>query len=396
MKKVVSLLITRSLGSLSQFITNIILSRILGPIGVGTYFLYFSWLNILGNAYSLGLNTYALKKVAENRSRRFISKLISISLVVSGALTVFVFMFDDTLARILFKDLSFDYLLRFASLSAILFAVLKIVAESLKSLLRPNLALTIEFTTTNIVYLSIIIAFSIFGKFNALHSVQFYFVAIIFATMFGLLTLFRELCTSNADTRVNWRSLFSFWGITIINNMQAYAPYILLPYFSETSQIGQFGAAHKLVALSATIFTALESNFAPSFASTAEKTRLKNYHKSRLWSIILYLPIFTIFLVGGKTILLIYGDEFMLAYPLLIIIGSGRLMTAICGLTESYLKMAGMELYELVISVFSLLTFSGCAIVLGKAIGTTGIAISYSLSIALRASISFIVVKLKS
>jgi O-antigen/teichoic acid export membrane protein len=196
-----------------------------------------------------------------------------------------------------------------------------------------------------------------------------------------------------SDGRSMRRELPAYLGITLVNNGLAAGPYLILPFFAGAQATGEFAVAHRLVALTATVNIALTSYFGPKFAESASHGDWKALHvqirSAQIWSSIVYLPLFVVFVLGGGPLVGLFGPEFVGASGLLLILAAGRLFNAACGPVDACLCLIGAERRELANATFFLLLFFVTGVLAVYFHGVTGLAVAYAICFALRSVVSF-------
>jgi O-antigen/teichoic acid export membrane protein len=186
------------------------------------------------------------------------------------------------------------------------------------------------------------------------------------------------------------------WALSVGNIFLVSAPYLILPYLVDAEGIGRFAAAHRLVALSATVSVALSAVFDRIFAqATAQGNTVhlkKTFQRSQLYAFIAYLPIWVLYFSFPREILAMFGQEFRDAAGILLILATGRLVNSALGLTERYLIMTRREGVELFSELAAAIVFVVAGTMAGIAWGLTGVAIAYSFAFAMRSVISYIAI----
>ncbi len=406
-------LVTRGLGSVLQFGLTVLFSRLLGASGIGVFYLYISWTNLLGTVASLGLPLYTLRGVssllAQGRSSRARALTLSAlkTVISAGFLLAFLTVIvSNGIAEPLLGSRSYSFVLRVAGFAAAGLAALRVLAEALKAQGKANLGLSVEFNAPpcTLLLLVAVVAFAGYSLTSnmaaLLHGLGIAFVALatyaFFIHQWGY-----QPGTGDPLGPLPLRPLIALWGISLLNTAIAASPYLVLPQFASPEEIGQFGVAHRLIALSATILFALASIFGPKFAQqhamNHQASLKRSFRLSQVYSLTSYLPFLLAFTVFADEVLSIFGPEFPEARQLLWVLAFGRLIHSAAGLTEYVLNMTGREMWELLSAFVSVVSFLIASVPLGSAYGALGVAWAYAAAFAIRSvfSLSLVYISFK-
>jgi len=400
-------IVVRGFGSVVQFTLNVVLGRLLSATGYGSYSLYISWSHILAALGALGLPMYTLRTVSamtETGKKEKVLDLIVRSLFVPvgiGAIIAAAVWFSaDHIAEALFGTRKLAYVLHAACLTGILLTSLRILVEALKASGNANTALTLEFTAVPVGVLVLLGIMAIFADIDWPGQAVWAHVSMTLFAMavaFGIFQRrnYSELrrCGSYSRGTLDYSSLLPLWGQSLQNVLFLNLPFLLLPLFATGEEIGQFGAAFRLVALASTILGALASVMAPRFAwQHAHQDARGLAHQLRLSQILsaaAYLPFFLAFTLFGAPILGLFGQEFVAARMILLILSIGQLVNSCSGLVGYFLNMVHREKWTLIITFISLILMVGLCFALGR-YGVLGITVAFSVALATRNLMSLV------
>lgn len=403
-RRVGSVLLTRGFGSIAQFCLSVALGRTLGSAGTGLFFLFSNWSFIVATIGGLGLATYVLRHVsAQSNSAGSASTLIGKAIARSAGATVFLGLLIGSGSVVATStssiDQTYSIVLLYVALAACAVGILRIASDGLKATGRPLPGLICEYALVPALTVGTLIA-SISFEYAVdiqlamgLYSGATYLSAVI--AVLWVTRGKRDRVTTPAS--IENRELPRFWLISMINILMMSCPYLLLPLVATESEMGQFGVAHRLIALSATIVAALSSIFGPAFARCRAQGDLEGLHalysRSRAYTFACYLPLFAVYVALPEKVLGLFGDDFAAGTGLLVIMAAGRLINSATGLTEHFLTMTGGEREELVSGATAVLFFLVVGLALGRNYGVDGIATAYAMSFGLRSMCSFYFVR---
>ena len=123
---------------------------------------------------------------------------------------------------------------------------------------------------------------------------------------------------------------------------------IMLGIFRSDTEVGLYSTAAKLATLTSFLLNAINSIAAPKFSELFHSNKLDElFHVAQKSAkLIFYIttPILLMFAVFGKAILVrLYGQDFIVAYPPLLILVIGQFINAISGSTGFFMNMTGKE-----------------------------------------------------
>lgn len=122
---------------------------------------------------------------------------------------------------------------------------------------------------------------------------------------------------------------------------------LMLGFFRNQSEVGIYAISLKLAALSNFVLNSVNSLSAPKFAQLYHAGDLEQLkivaQKSTRLSFWATLPIILIYFIFGSEILGLFGREFMIGYPALLLLSAGQLVNVAAGAVGLLLDMTGHE-----------------------------------------------------
>jgi len=123
---------------------------------------------------------------------------------------------------------------------------------------------------------------------------------------------------------------------------------IMLGMYRPESEVGYYAAAVKLAALTAFVFQAINSMAAPKFSELFHTGKIdelfdvaRKTAKLMFWTT---APIIVFLIVLGRPVLsLLYGDDFAVAYGVMVILVTGQFINGACGSTGIFMNMTGHQ-----------------------------------------------------
>ena len=394
-----SAFVARGLGSVLQLVLTFLLARLLGAHGIGIYQLFANWTYLFATVISGGLPTYALRETAFlysanaiTEARRLIFRAIKF-IVLWGAVVGAITLLAVNANGGVFSD-GLSFVVELSVAAGVLLALLRLFAEIAKAQGRAVVGLLLEFGVVPALIIVSVIGWGLLQSDAGPTAVILAHVAglLVAVTIAASATLRGPAEGQTGQTKIKTKSVGTLWGISLVNNGLAAAPYLVLPLYAMPSEIGLFGVAHRLIGLSGTILMALASIYASRFsifANSQDIARLKHaFRNSWIYSLACFLPFFLGYSLFGTEILGFFGDEFAAAAPLLLVMALGRLVGSAVGLSEQLLSMVGKEHWELLSAALSLCVFFTLSAIFAPIYGPYAIAWSIAIAHALRAVIS--------
>lgn len=184
------------------------------------------------------------------------------------------------------------------------------------------------------------------------------------------------------------REQLHFWLTGLLNIAFLQLPFLVMPWLVSVDDVGEFAVAHKLVNVITTLLILLAAVYSPRFARAATAARFDEARRllreTQYLSLALFTPVWVILLILADPLAWLFslGERDLL--PFLLILGAGQLINAATGLCGVMLNMSGApQLETRILSICTLLTLVA-AVGLGSARGALGIAAAGAGGIALR------------
>ncbi len=404
----------RGIGVLLQFSVNIVIGQLFGARGMGIYHIYSTWMVMLADITSLGLPVYTMRKISayKNKQQYQHIKLVLNQYLLLGLFSCLIvatpFIFNShVFSEFFLQDIENAYILKYAAIAAVLFLSIRIISEALKAIGFTNFGILSESAALPF---GILLTIAIFYQFSAalntetllLIHISNLIVVVIFLYFIWSKQIKEKIkqcilapqqikspysLSLSLSLSLN-RSMLFIWCTMIINIWFTNLPVFVLPQLASTEEIGLFGAAFRLVMLSTTILVSLSALFGPRFVSSFKNNDIQSLkqelHHSQWYSLAAYLPFFIFFVIFPETILSVFGEEFIQAKDILLILAIAQLINSATGLVGYFLIMIHYEKKELLILLFSFFIMLPLMVILGNTYGILGVTIAYAIGIAIK------------
>lgn len=346
--------IYRVIAALITMLLTIELTNRLGAEKSGYYFFIISFLMLLTSLSSFGLFNAVLKEVSISvKSSSAVSNIISrsILLILFGSIVVGILIYlysyvsniYDSTHYIIKQYSEFIYIILFPfSLMFLFSSYFQAYKNFFLSMLMMNLGYqlfmlfsiiifdikTLE-STLNIFELGIFFVLSI--------SVIYYF--------------FKHKNKVYIDGKVTFSYMLSLSTPMmvghIVSQVNNFSGQFLLSIYSSASDISLFSVVMRLSIVLGFIFIAITRVSTPKFAVLYKENKLEELKEVIIFTnrILFVISIFivTIVIIFGKYLLSLFGQDFIQAYNILIIVTLGQLIASITGIAVFVLQMTGGE-----------------------------------------------------
>ena len=409
-----TLIASRGTAILAQFAAQLVVGTMAGAGALGALQLFTSWTCIAGEVLGLGLPTRAMRQVSIDyeqqqreqilqtlrKSRRKILRLWLTLVLLAALPAIFLARTQDTATWT-----EYSWLLIGAGLAAPLFSLIRLYAESLKATGAALAAVTIESLTSPLALLLVCAYCWLAG-----HPVVTFTLVITFGLSLvitpvalshrlkqkveGLAPSATETRDAHAPPKVERGDLFYLWGTGVLSISFLHLPFIVMPLYVDTAQIGVFAVAHKLINVITTLLLLLAAVFGPSFARYAaqgnSQALLGLLRRTQLISTAVFLPISLLLIALAEPLAGLFGEDFGNLQIYLAILAAGHLVNAATGLSGVLMNMAGAASKELSTLIIAMVAALAGSAWVGPEYGATGLAIVFSSSIALKNIASYL------
>lgn len=162
---------------------------------------------------------------------------------------------------------------------------------------------------------------------------------------------------------------------------------LTLSYFSDSVDVGVFNICYKIGTLNIFLLMAIDYSIRPKLAVLFKNNKIDEMNKMlRIFTLILFVVgvfFLLVFIFFGKPLLTIWGNEFIIGYKPLIIIGIGQFIncaTSVCG---PVMVMCGLERLHKNLDLFFVIFHLFVSILMCSKYGIIGSAFSFMLIIIL-------------
>jgi len=356
-------LIGQGLGKGIKFILQIVLTRVLGPASYGLYTLGISAIGIIQGFSLLGLPQGVLRfgslHLSEGDKVKLKGTIISsfvLGLGLSIIMSIIIFFLSEVIADRIFKEPDLGHVLRWFSVTLPLLSFASICTRTFLIFRKVEYQVGIELIFLPLINLVIVGLLFLFGlRLNG--AVYAYIASAFCSSILGLFLLFRLFPDLISELKAQYEIkplLFYSLSVMLVGLsalLITKADKIMIGIFMASRNVGIYNAAAVIAFQGSVFLYSFHGIFAPIIADLHNKKKFAELESllksSTKWALSFTLPVVFIFVLFSKQIMLIYGDEFVAGWTVLIAFGFVQLINVSSGSMGHILIMTGREKIEL-------------------------------------------------
>lgn len=347
----------RGFGAGAGFLVSLIVAHTLSIDDAGYFFLSLALISLFGTFITLGSPTLIIKLVGseQDRSWRNINYGISSSIIFSSlcglAVVAFSTYFSVFLANVFGKPELTNYI-PIIAIASVTFSLLQIFSSSLQGKQKANQASTVQNVITPSFFLCIMGSSILFTySFTALDSLLIYLFAISTSLIVAGLLWFRD---SRSQFTLKFKmapslsqSLAPLFVVMIMTQIVQWSGQLATGKYLSVENVAYFSIAQRTALLATFVLIAVNLIVAPKFANAFAKGNMQEVNRLALSSskimLVIATPILLLMLVFPAFLMRIFGNEFVIAAPVLQILAIGQFINVISGSVGYILNMTGHE-----------------------------------------------------
>lgn len=384
----------RLAGRAFEYGITIIIARALGADSLGTFAFALIVLRLSSSIARAGLDTALLKFIPIDRENgEVLTGTVLTGLIISSVIgVVFVGVFQIIPLLIPGAErLSLSTPVGLLLLGIPLLTIVQISEAATRGFNETKYAVYIrEFGMRGVGFVLVIVAILLYDEIRAV--IGGYVVALAIAAVLGIFFLFRlgafrGIRSPTFDLRRILVYSLPVAGVAITSPLVIWSDILMLGFLGQSSSVGIYQAAHQTAALLAFALISVNAVFPPLASSLYEKGQMQRL--DQVYSIItMWITALTAFAaifaaIFASEILLIFGEEFVAAQLVLIILIASRVIDAGVGPAGYLLSMTGHERLELLNTAAVAILNIGLNYVLIQQYGIFGAAVATSTSLSL-------------
>jgi len=350
----------QGVGRVLAFATQVILARMFGPAQVGFYVIGISVVQACSVLAVSGMDNVVVRYVARYRAdgdaarvRGVILLVLGITFALSLALSVLVFAGAGWLADVVFQKPFLENIFRAFSVATPFFTLMTVTLYASQGFQTVKYVTYVEEVARPLINLALVGVFYLLGA-QILGAVAAYALSMALGAglaLYYLRRLLPELTRRAAPAKYETREILISSGPIMVAKLTTYvngwAMTWVLGAFVAAREVGIFNAAFRTAALSGLVLTAFSGIFAPMISDLYQRGSLDRlgllYKDVSRWIFTGSLAVFLLTALLSKDVLAVFGPEFVVGWPVVIVVSLGQLFSASVGVTGKILMMTGNE-----------------------------------------------------
>ena len=397
----------RASGSILALILNVMIGRLLGSEGAGLYYLGLAVCTVSAVVVRLGIDQALLRQISTFATRRDWGRVVGVfrqgflAVVVTASLAaLLVALTAPLLAAEIFGKPRMSAILMSIAPCIVTFALMSVLAESLKGLSRFEHAMLVS----GVIYpaVALLAIWPLAKTFGVSGAVCAYFMGTLSALGWGLF-VWRRQVKSYADSPVIekrdlWSVSSKLWVMSLVSNaLMPWGPILVLGAVGSSTETGIFGAAVRLSVIISFFHTAAYSVVAPTFAKLIEAGDFLGLQRVACrFSLAIFglsAPFLFVMILEGESIMGLFGSEFVEGALALQILSVGQGLNVLVGAVGLLLIMSGHERDIRSASFLSAVVLLVACLSLIPPYGSVGAAIASMFALVSGLAFNFILVR---
>ncbi len=375
-------------------VNSIIIARLYGPDILGIVAVLNSFFALATIFTVLGTNTSILRLIPEHLTKysftsafRVYRKTQYFVVIVSLITGSFLFMSSNFVADKLFSKPNLQFYFAIGAFFIIFKSLLILNTQAIRGvrLIRLFAFMHLLPSFSKLIILVLITIFFYYQN-NPIYAM---FASITITALAGIWIMdriFRK--KSKPNDLLHHMSMKDILSISLpmfmtstMNIVIAQTGVIVLGMFRPEADVGYYAIAVKLATLTSFILNAVNSMAAPKFSELYHSAKIDElfYIANKSAKLIFWstAPILTVFIAFGRPILhIVYGNNFVMAYPALFILALGQFVHSASGATGIFMNMTGYQSVFKNIMLLSGVTNIGLNLLLTPKYGIYGASIA--------------------
>ncbi len=380
------------LASIAGWIAQLLLARLLGPGGFGTYSIGMAAVRISAQISTLGLASATIYFVARyskdepSKVRDVLTQSLGASLVAGMLVGGVLFLLAPSIAEDFFHRPELVSVLRIFACTIGFGSGFRVARAATTVSYRLNYRVYLDLLTSGVFLLAFVV-FYYFGFRVGGAAVAFLLSSAVgfAAGAYSLTRLFPEAFSTFANPSIMLGELLTYslpaFGASLFSAPMQWIDRILIGYFQRPLEVGLYQAAVQSASLLYATGFAVSAIAGPMIANLytrGERGRLEDlFRVSTKWIFYSVLVAFVVIAFGPRDLLkMFFGPKYQGSSEVLVILSVGALIDGSTGTARSMLLLTGHQKALLVISAAVLVLQIGLDVVLIPRYGIVGAAVA--------------------
>jgi len=399
----------KGFGAAAAFLLTISVTNVVDSHTAGLFLFSITLITVLGTIATLGAPQALIRIVGANfendwrKVNSYFSIIFKVVALVAAFLALMLFLFSDFISNNVFNEPKLNEIMPLLAISFCLFAGVQVYASSLLGQHKSSLGSLVQNVITPASFIVFLGAFYFIKDLDLLDLSTLYLVSLVLAITFGVIHWHR--CPKVSLTYVAGfptdlkDRMYPLFVVSLMTLSSAWASQFAIAYYLQGEDIAYFSSAQRTALLTSFVLVAVNVVVSPRFANAFERGADLEINKLALLSsrfmVLLATPVLLFMFVFSEWVVSLFGEEYIVAAPLLKIIAVGQFINVMTGSVGYLLTMTGHEK-----DFRNVVLFSGpLAIVLSffltSMYGLTGAAYATAISLATQNLLAVYMVKMR-
>ncbi len=353
-------LIAKAISVLLGILFSLIITRYYGASEMGVYSIVNSYFIIALIFSMMGTHTAILRFIPEHIVKYSYSsafqlfvQVFKMVLFFSTIVAVVSYFFAPYIAERIFNKEYLYPLFTLASFFIIFQAVGKLSIETTRALKEIKIYALYDVSNTlfKIVVLSVL-TYLFYAEYNPIYTLFTSYIFLFIGSLVFVIYFFKYKKNSQHDIQkfTNKKIVniaFPMFLTGVMSAVISQTDVIMLGMMKSVEEVGIYAIVAKLAMLTSFVLTSINSIATPKFSELYHSGKIdiltsvaQRSSKLIFW---VSLPIILIFILFGKYILAVFGEEFILGYSVLLLLVFGQFVNGMAGSVGSFLNMTGQQ-----------------------------------------------------
>ena len=399
---------TKAAAAFIAFFMTAAITRTLGAEESGLFLLAITILAFLGVFFRLGLDNVVLRLISAGQGSPKAIGAMSTGLITSLAIgllaTLLVFLNADVIANSVFSKPEFAPVLSVMIWVLPLMLVYMLLSFGFQAFYRVVAATWFQNLGLSSLFLLLFIlvyAFADRSILNLENASLFYLCSAAFTCLLALVLWHRQIKgnwgTINIKDKPLWSSASNLWAASTMSLAVQWSGVLIAAVFVSSADIAYLSAAQRTAMLTSFVLMVVNMVVAPRYARLWQENKINEIQRLAKWStrgmVMLAAPIVAAMIFLPEFIMGLFGDEFIVAGNLLVIMAIGQFINVATGSVGYLLNMSGHERDFRRVTLFSGPLTVILSFILIDQYGVLGAAIATAVGLSLQNILAFFMVR---
>ncbi len=397
----------RGFGATAAFLLTLFVSNTTDATQAGLFMYASAIIVLFGSLISCGAPIAILKMVSANSDDDWdtinhdFSFVLMLTCLIGAGCIIALTILPKYISSLLGVP-GITRIIPFIGLGIIAFSLMELFANALQGRHKSILASSVQNVITPASFIALLSLFYLIEiKLTSLSLIIIYVVCIFISLIIAVLVWFKYKSANfcfNSNFRPELKtSMSALFVMILMAQCVQWAGQLATGKYLPPADIAYFASAQRTAMLASFVLIAVNLIVAPKFASAFSKGNLnKVNHLSRLSSrlmILMATPVLIFMMLLPEFLMSLFGDEYIVAAPLLQIMAIGQFINVITGSVGYLLNMTNHEKDMRNVVLFSGPLAIVLAFVLTKEYGLIGAAYATAIALATQNLLAVVMVK---